>query len=59
MHWSHIGLFLLVVPIEQIPIILAFVLTIDKCQGLTLSRIIFGPLLHPSQQHPKKMAHYM
>jgi hypothetical protein len=46
--WSFI------VSIEQIPIILAFVLTIDKCQGLTLSRTILGPLLHSSQRNLKK-----
>jgi ATP-dependent exoDNAse (exonuclease V) alpha subunit len=55
MHWSHIGLYFLVVPIEQIPIVLAFVLTINKCQGLTLSRVILGPFLHPYQQNPKKI----
>jgi hypothetical protein len=34
--------------IEQIPIVFAFVLIVDKCQGLTLSRAILGLLLHPS-----------
>jgi hypothetical protein len=42
------------VSIEQIPIILAFALTIDKCQGLTLSKTILGPLLHSSQRNFKK-----
>jgi len=43
-----------ILSIEQIFIIPTFVLTIDKCQGLTLSRAILGPLLHPSQQNPKR-----
>jgi ATP-dependent exoDNAse (exonuclease V) alpha subunit len=38
-----------IVSIEQIPIVLAFVFTINKCQGLTLSRAILRPLLHPSR----------
>jgi hypothetical protein len=42
------------VSIEQIPIILAFALTIDKCQGLTLSKTILGPLLHSSQRNFKE-----
>jgi len=47
-NWSFI------VYIEQIPIILAFVLTIDKCQGLTLLGTIFGPLVHLSERNLKK-----
>jgi hypothetical protein len=39
---------------EQIPLDPTFALTIDKCHGLTLSRAILGPLLHPLQQIPKK-----
>jgi len=39
------------ISIEQIPIIHTFIFTIDKCQGLTLSRPILGPLLHSSQQN--------
>ncbi len=41
-----------IISIEQIPIILAFV--IDKCQGLTLLGTILGPLLHLSQRNLKK-----
>jgi hypothetical protein len=40
--------------IEQIPLVSAFALTIDKCQGLTLSRLILGPLLYPSRRTPEK-----
>jgi hypothetical protein len=32
--------------IEQIFVIFAYALTIDKCQGLTLLGAILGPLLH-------------
>jgi hypothetical protein len=43
-----------IISIEQIPIVPAFALTINKFQGLTLSSIILGPLLHPSRKTPKK-----
>jgi hypothetical protein len=39
------------ISIEQIPIIHTFIFIINKCQRLTLSRPILGPLLHPSQQN--------
>ncbi len=42
------------VSIEQIPIVVAFAFTIDKCQGLTFSRTFLGLFLHASWQNLKK-----
>jgi hypothetical protein len=42
------------ISIKQIPIILSFTLTIDKCQGLTFLGAIFRPLFNLSQRNPNK-----
>ena len=42
------------VSIKQIPLVPAFALTIDKCQGLTLEGLTLGPLRHSSRRSPRK-----
>jgi hypothetical protein len=48
-----------IVSIEQILLVLALALTINKCQRLTMPMAILGPLLHPLWQTPKRMESYI
>ena len=47
------------VNIEQVPLIPAFSLTSDKCQGLTVDRMILGPLRHDSRRLPQRTSFYV
>jgi len=48
-----------IVCIIQIPIIPAFALTTEKCQGLTVEKMILGPLRHPTRKRPQRSALYV
>lgn len=48
-----------VVSVKQVPLIPAFALTSEKCQGLTVEKMILGPLRHPTRHAPQRPSFYV
>lgn len=47
------------VTIKQVPLVPAFALTSEKCQGLTVDKMILGPMRHPTRRAPQRSSFYV
>lgn len=47
------------ITINQVPLIPAFAITSDKCQGLTVERMVLGPLRHSTRRNPQQSSFYV
>lgn len=45
--------------IQQVPLVPAFSLTTEKCQGLTVHRMVLAPLRHHTRRCPQKSSFYV
>ncbi len=43
----------------QVPIVPAFAITCDKCQGMTVEKMVLAPLRHPTRRSPQRAAFYV
>ncbi|GMF61876.1 unnamed protein product [Phytophthora fragariaefolia] len=45
--------------IRQVPLVLAYPLTTEKCHGLTVDRMVLAPLRHPTRYSPQRSSCYV
>lgn len=47
------------VSVDQVPLVPAFALTTEKCQGLTVEKVVLGPLRHFTRVQPQRSSFYV